>query len=116
MMQAEKVAEDLRATHDSVIGANSPVPPLATAVRRLERRAAQAPALIEPAVKASTPRLPRWTGPRHLEQALRVAELRSAGAERIEERLFALRAAGANTMCRSTSSARSRAATKPILL
>ena len=52
MMQAEKVAEDLRATHDSVAGPQSPVPPLATAVRRLERRAAQAPALIEPAVKA----------------------------------------------------------------
>ena len=52
MMQAEKVAEDLRATHDSVTGPQSPVTSLATAVRRLERRAAQAPALIEPAVKA----------------------------------------------------------------
>ncbi|MGB8740183.1 MAG: AAA family ATPase, partial [Xanthobacteraceae bacterium] len=48
MMQAEKVGEDLRATHDSVTGPNSPVPPLATAVRRLERRATQVPALIEP--------------------------------------------------------------------
>ena len=52
MMQAEKVAEDLRSTLDAVTGPNSPAQPLATAVRRLERRAAQAPALIEPVVKA----------------------------------------------------------------
>src|SRR5581483_1750058 len=32
MMQAEKVAEDLRITHESVSGPQSPVPPLATAV------------------------------------------------------------------------------------
>src|SRR5580704_14716518 len=52
MMQAEKVAEDLRATHEGVSGPQSPAQPLATALRRLERRAAQAPALIEPVVKA----------------------------------------------------------------
>ena len=52
MMQAEKVAEDLRATQEAVSGPQSAVPPLATAMRRLERRAAQAPALIEPVVKA----------------------------------------------------------------
>jgi len=95
MMQAEKVAEDLRATHDSVTGPSSPVPPLATAVRRLERRAAQAPALIEPAVKAIDAALTALDEARtHLEQALRVAEYDPAELERIEERLFALRAAG----------------------
>ena len=52
MMQAEKVAEDLRDAHEAVAGANSPVPALAGAIRRLERRAAQAPSLVEPAVKA----------------------------------------------------------------
>src|ERR1700683_2530986 len=52
MMQAEKSAEDLRATHDAVAGPQSPVPPLATAVRRLERRAAHAAALGETVVKA----------------------------------------------------------------
>ena len=52
MMQAEKAAEDLRATQETVSGPQSAVPALATAVRRLERRAAQAPALIEPVVKA----------------------------------------------------------------
>src|SRR6202040_80276 len=52
MMQAEKVAGDLRDAHDAVAGTRSAVPMLASAVRRLERRAAQAPALVEPAVKS----------------------------------------------------------------
>ena len=96
MMQAEKVAEDLRATHEAVAGPQSPVPPLATAVRRLERRAAQAPALIEPAVKAIDAALTALDEARgHLEQALRVADYDPGELERIEERLFALRAAGA---------------------
>jgi DNA repair protein RecN (Recombination protein N) len=95
MMQAEKVAEDLRATHDAVTGPNSPVPPLATAVRRLERRAAQAPGLIEPAVKAIDTALNALEDARaQLERALQVAEFDPAELERIEERLFALRAAG----------------------
>ena len=94
MMQAEKVAEDLRATFDSVSGPQSPAPPLATAVRRLERRVAQAPALIEPAVKAIDAALTALEEARlHLEQALRVAEYDPRELDRIEERLFALRAA-----------------------
>src|SRR5258708_34557989 len=55
MMQVEKVAGDLRDAHDAVAGAQSPVPALSAAVRRLERRTTQAPALIEPAVKALHP-------------------------------------------------------------
>jgi DNA repair protein RecN (Recombination protein N) len=95
MMQAEKVGEDLRATHDSVTGPNSPVPPLATAVRRLERRATQVPALIEPVVKAIDAALNALEEARqHLEHALRVADYDPQELERIEERLFALRAAG----------------------
>ena len=95
MMQAEKVAEDLRATHDSIAGPQSPLPPLATAVRRLERRAVQAPALIAPAVKAIDTALDALNEARaHLEQALAVADYDPGELERIEERLFALRAAG----------------------
>jgi DNA repair protein RecN (Recombination protein N) len=94
MMQAEKAAEDLRATHDSVAGAQSPVPALATALRRLERRAAQAPTLIEPAVKAIDAALSALEEARvHLEGALQVADHDPQELERIEERLFALRAA-----------------------
>jgi DNA repair protein RecN (Recombination protein N) len=95
MMAAEKVAEDLRTTHDSVSGPQSPVPPLSTAVRRLERRAVQAPALIEPVVKAIDAALTALDEARdHLEHALRVANYDPHELERIEERLFALRAAG----------------------
>jgi DNA repair protein RecN (Recombination protein N) len=95
MMQAEKVADDLRSTHDSVAGPNSPVPPLASAARRLERRAAQAPALIEPAVKAIDAALTALEEARlQLQQALQVAEYDPQELEKIEERLFALRAAG----------------------
>ena len=94
MMQAEKAAEDLRATQEAVAGPQSAVPPLATAVRRLERRAAQAPALIEPVVKAIDSALNALDEARmHLEHALRVAHYDPQELERIEERLFALRAA-----------------------
>jgi DNA repair protein RecN (Recombination protein N) len=94
MMQAEKSAEDLRATLDAVSGPQSPVPPLATAVRRLERRAAKAPALVEPVVKAIDAALTALDDARtHLEHALRVADYDPNELERIEERLFALRAA-----------------------
>jgi DNA repair protein RecN (Recombination protein N) len=95
MMQAEKVADDLRSTHDSLAGPNSPVPPLASAVRRLERRAALAPALIEPAVRAIDAALTALEEARlQLQQALQVAEYDPQELEKIEERLFALRAAG----------------------
>jgi len=95
MMQAEKVAEDLQATHETVTGPQSPVPPLATAVRRLERRATQAAALIEPVVKAIDSALTALDEARtHLEAALGVAQYDPRELERIEERLFALRAAG----------------------
>jgi DNA repair protein RecN (Recombination protein N) len=95
MMAAEKVADDLRSTHESVAGPNSPVPPLAGAVRRLERRAAQAPALIEPAVKAIDAALTALEEARlQLQQALQLADYDPQELEKIEERLFALRAAG----------------------
>ena len=50
MMQGEKIASDLREAQEAVGGPHSPVPALAAAVRRLERRAANSPALVEPAV------------------------------------------------------------------
>jgi DNA repair protein RecN (Recombination protein N) len=95
MMQSEKVAEDLRDAHEVIAGANSSVPALAGVIRRLERRAAQAPSLVEPAVKALDAALTALEETRgHLEQALRTADFDPAELERNEERLFALRAAG----------------------
>src|SRR5262245_43998465 len=94
MMQAEKVAGDLRDAQEAVAGNQSPVPALSAAVRRLERRAVQAPALIEPSVKALDAALNAMEEARALlEQALRTADHDPRELERIEERLFALRAA-----------------------
>ena len=45
MMQGEKIAGDLREAQDAVSGNHSPVAALAAAVRRLERRAGNLPAL-----------------------------------------------------------------------
>jgi DNA repair protein RecN (Recombination protein N) len=94
MMQAEKIAEDLRDAHDAVAGSHSPVPALSSAVRKLERRGAQAPQLVEPAVKALDAALTALDeATTHLDAALRAADYDPAELERIEERLFALRAA-----------------------
>src|SRR5438105_10207125 len=94
MMAAEKVLGDLRDAHAAVAGNGSPVPGLAAAVRRLERRAAQAPALIEPSARALDAALSALEDARaHLDEALRQAEPDPHELEKIEERLFALRAA-----------------------
>jgi DNA repair protein RecN (Recombination protein N) len=64
-------------------------------VRRLERRTTHAPALIEPAVKAFDVALNALEEARsHLDAALASADHDPRELERIEERLFALRAAG----------------------
>jgi DNA repair protein RecN (Recombination protein N) len=95
MIQVEKVAQDLRDAQAAVCGAQSPVPALSAAVRRLERRQTQAPQYIEPAVKALDAALHAIEDARaHLEQALQAADCDPQTLERIEERLFALRAAG----------------------
>jgi DNA repair protein RecN (Recombination protein N) len=95
MMQGEKVAADLRDALDAVAGSASPVPALAAAVRRLERRQGQAPHLVAPAVKAFDAALVALDEARSgLERALAAADHDPAELERIEERLFALRAAG----------------------
>lgn len=94
MMQAEKIASDLREAQDAVSGHNSPVPSLAAAVRKLERRGASSPALVEPAVKAIDAALAALDeADTHLDAALRAADHDPDELERIEERLFSLRAA-----------------------
>ncbi len=94
MMQSEKIAGDLSEALDAVAGGSSPVPSLAAAVRRLERRAGAAQALIQPAAQAIDQALDALESARaHLEAALAEAAFEPAELERIEERLFALRAA-----------------------
>ena len=94
MMQSEKVAEDLRDAYDTIAGSSSSVPAFASVIRRLERRATQAPSLVEPAVKSLDAALNALEETRlHLEAAIRTADFDPAELERNEERLFALRAA-----------------------
>ncbi len=95
MMAVDKVAEDLRDAHDAVAGDRSPISSLSAALRRLERRRAQAPALIDPPVKALDAALTALDEARgHLDAALIAANHDPRELDRIEERLFALRAAG----------------------
>src|SRR3984893_8758172 len=94
MMQGEKIAADLREAQDAVGGPHSPVPALSAAVRRLERRAGNSPSLVEPAVKAIDAAINALEeADQHLAAALVAADFDPAELERIEERLFGLRAA-----------------------
>src|SRR5579883_1877335 len=94
MMQGEKIATDLREAQDAVSGDHSPIAALSAAVRRLERRAANSPALVEPAVKAIDAAINALEeADQHLSAALAAADFDPLELERIEERLFALRAA-----------------------
>src|SRR5579872_4890089 len=94
MMQGEKMSADLREALDAVSGDHSPVASLSAAVRRLERRAANSPALVEPAVKAIDTAINALEeAGQHLSAALAAADFDPAELERIEERLFALRGA-----------------------
>jgi DNA repair protein RecN (Recombination protein N) len=94
MMQGEKIAGDLRDAQDAVSGDHSPIAALSAAVRRLERRAGSSPALVEPAVRAIDAAINALEeADQHLAAALVAADFDPVELERIEERLFALRAA-----------------------
>ncbi|GLS46785.1 DNA repair protein RecN [Methylobacterium brachythecii] len=93
MQQGEKVARELNEALDAVGGPNSAVPHLSAAVRKLERRAAQAPALVEPCVAALDAALLALDDARSaLDAAILEAEFDPRELEQVEERLFALRA------------------------
>ncbi|CAH1674882.1 DNA repair protein RecN [Hyphomicrobiales bacterium] len=95
MMQAEKVARDLIDAHEAVGGQASPVASLAAVLRRLERRAGQAPELVDPSIAAlNTAIVALEEAGEALAAAMRAAEYDPREQERVEERLFALRAAG----------------------
>ncbi|MXQ10145.1 DNA repair protein RecN [Microvirga makkahensis] len=94
MMQSEKIAQDLNEAYEAVAGTASPIPELSAAVRKLERRGAQAPALVEPSVRALDAALVAIDEARAaLEEAIRATEYNPRELEQTEERLFALRAA-----------------------
>lgn len=94
MMQAEKVAGDINEAYEAVAGPQSPVPVIASLMRRLERKAEQAPGLLDEALAAlDRALLALDEGASALGLALRATEFDAAVLESSEERLFALRAA-----------------------
>jgi len=94
MMQAEKVTSELREASEALTGGQSPIVALSSVMRRLERRAPQAPELIDPSVKAFSLALDALDGAAQVvDQALRDAQFDPRELEQTEERLFALRAA-----------------------
>lgn len=94
MMQAEKVVAEINEALDIVAGHASPGPAVSSVLRRLERRGAQAPELVDASVKALDGLLGALDEARTaLEAAQRAAAFDPRDLEKTEERLFALRAA-----------------------
>nr|WP_319383121.1 DNA repair protein RecN [uncultured Roseibium sp.] len=94
MMQVEKIAGDLNEAFETLNGSASPIPELASLLRRLERKSDQVPQLLAQPVRTLAEALDQLEETRSgLENALRETEFDPRELESVEERLFALRAA-----------------------
>src|SRR5690606_17490462 len=93
MMRAERSAADIAEAQDVLSGPASPVPALSGMLRRLERKAAEAPGLLEEIVAALDEALVSLDAAQAaVDGAMREAEPDPRRLEETEERLFALRA------------------------
>ena len=94
MMKAERIAGDIAEASEFLNGNASPVPHIASLVRRLERKSHEAPGLLEDTVALLDAALDQLSNAQmEVEAALRKTEYDPRELERVEERLFALRAA-----------------------
>ncbi len=94
MMKAERIAGDINEASDFLNGNASPVPVIASMVRRLERKSQEAPGLLEETVELLGRAVDQLSDAQMaVEAALRKTEFDPKLLERTEERLFALRAA-----------------------
>jgi hypothetical protein len=94
MMKAERIAGDIAEASEFLNGNASPVPLIASLVRRLERKSHEAPGLLEDTVALLDAALDQLSNAQmEVEAALRKTEYDPKELERVEERLFALRAA-----------------------
>ncbi|MCA1367570.1 DNA repair protein RecN [Bradyrhizobium sp. BRP14] len=94
MMKAERIAGDISEASEFLNGSASPVPLIASLVRRLERKSHEAPGLLEETVELLDGALNQLSDAQMaVERALRNTEFDPKELERVEERLFALRAA-----------------------
>jgi DNA repair protein RecN (Recombination protein N) len=93
MMRAEKIAGDINEAYETVAGSASPMPTLASLVRRLERKGSEAAGLLDGPIAALDRALTALDeAARALEAAIRATDFDPKDLERTEERLFALRA------------------------
>ncbi|MEQ8297128.1 MAG: DNA repair protein RecN [Nitratireductor sp.] len=94
MMRAEKIASEISDAQEVFSGPASPVPQLASLLRRLERKAGEAPGLLEETIKALDEALIALDSVQSgIDAAMRATEFDPKQLEDAEERLFALRAA-----------------------
>ncbi|MEI3851335.1 MULTISPECIES: DNA repair protein RecN [Ensifer] len=94
MMKSERIAGDINEASEFLNGNGSPVPLIASLVRRLERKSHEAPGLLEETVELLDGALNQLSDAQMaVERALRNTEFDPKELERVEERLFALRAA-----------------------
>jgi DNA repair protein RecN (Recombination protein N) len=95
MMGSEKIATEINDALDALSGDSSPIPVLSSVMRRLERRSRDVPQLITPSLQALEQALDAVDRARQaIEEAQRATEFNPRDLEHVEERLFALRAAG----------------------
>ncbi len=94
MQKAERIAGDISEASEYLNGQQSPVPELASLMRRLERKSQEAPGLLENVVELLDSALNQLSDAQmEIEASLRRTEFDPRELERTEERLFALRAA-----------------------
>ncbi|MGF9563940.1 DNA repair protein RecN [Neorhizobium sp. JUb45] len=94
MQKSERIAGDISEASEFLNGHGSPVPLIASMVRRLERKSHEAPGLLEETVELLDQALNHLSNAQmEVEAALRRTEFDPRELERVEERLFALRAA-----------------------
>ncbi len=95
MQKSERIAGDIGEASEFLNGNASPVPMIASMMRRLERKSHEAPGLLEETVQLLDAALESLSNAQmEVEAALRRTEFDPRELERVEERLFALRAAG----------------------
>ncbi|QOG08354.1 DNA repair protein RecN [Aureimonas sp. OT7] len=95
MMRSEKIAGDVNEANEELSGAGSPIPGLASLLRRLDRRRDEVPGLLDGAIERLDVALDALSDAQTaLDEALRRIEFDPRALEATEERLFALRAAG----------------------
>ncbi|QCI97442.1 DNA repair protein RecN [Agrobacterium larrymoorei] len=94
MQKSERIAGDIAEASEFLNGNASPVPVIASMMRRLERKSHEAPGLLEETVQLLDAALDNLSNAQmEVEAALRRTEFDPRELERVEERLFALRAA-----------------------